>query len=219
MGHMGVDRKGVDGAVEWWRGAVLYQVYPRSFQDSDGDGVGDLPGLIDRLDHIAGLGVDAIWVCPFYPSPQRDFGYDISDHCAVDPAFGRLEDVDRLIAAAHARGLRVLLDLVPQLLVERRALPGPGGAAAGPSLDPGLARRGHRRAPGRPGRPLQAVPLPHHHELRADLPQGPEPGQGDRFDQAADAGAARLTCHTPGNSGELGGSACGPWRRGCSGAC
>ena len=107
MGHVGSD-----GAAEWWRGAVLYQVYPRSFQDSDGDGIGDLPGLIDRLDHIAALGVDAIWVCPFYPSPQRDFGYDVADHCAVDPAFGRLEDVDRLIAAAHARGLRVLFDLV-----------------------------------------------------------------------------------------------------------
>ena len=98
--------------ADWWRDAVFYQVYIRSFADGNGDGVGDLPGLIDRLDHIAGLGVDAIWVCPFYPSPQRDFGYDISDHCAVDPAFGRLEDVDRLIAAAHARGLRVLLDLV-----------------------------------------------------------------------------------------------------------
>jgi alpha-glucosidase len=108
MGHVGLDA----ASAEWWRGAVLYQVYPRSFQDSDGDGVGDLPGLIDRLDHVADLGVDAIWVCPFYPSPQRDFGYDISDHCAVDPTFGRLEDVDRLIAAAHARGLRVLLDLV-----------------------------------------------------------------------------------------------------------
>ena len=90
MGYVGSD----GAAADWWRGAVLYQVYPRSFQDSDGDGVGDLPGLIDRLDHIAALGVDAIWVCPFYPSPQRDFGYDVADHCAVDPAFGRLEDVD-----------------------------------------------------------------------------------------------------------------------------
>jgi len=96
----------------WWRGAVLYQVYPRSFACADGDGVGDLPGLISRLDHIAGLGVDAIWVCPFYASPQRDFGYDVADHVAVDPAMGSLTDVDRLIAAAHARGLKVLFDLV-----------------------------------------------------------------------------------------------------------
>src|SRR5690606_3012693 len=76
-------------AVPWWRGAVLYQVYPRSFRDSNGDGLGDLPGLLEGLDHIAGLGgVDALWVCPFYVSPQRDFGYDVADHCAVDPAFG-----------------------------------------------------------------------------------------------------------------------------------
>lgn len=96
----------------WWRGAVLYQVYPRSFACADGDGIGDLPGLIDRLDHIAGLGVDAIWVCPFYASPQRDFGYDVADHMAVDPGMGSLADVDRLIAACHARGLKVLFDLV-----------------------------------------------------------------------------------------------------------
>ncbi len=105
----------------WWRGAVIYQVYPRSFADSDGDGVGDLPGLIARLDHIAALGVDAIWVCPFYPSPQRDFGYDVADHCAVDRNFGTLEDADRLVAAAHARGLRVLLDLVGGHTSDRHA--------------------------------------------------------------------------------------------------
>ncbi len=105
-------RDGTAAGQDWWRGAVIYQVYPRSFADSNGDGVGDLPGLIARLDHIAALGVDAIWVCPFYPSPQRDFGYDVADHCAVDPLFGTLADADRLIAAAHARGLKVLLDLV-----------------------------------------------------------------------------------------------------------
>lgn len=99
-------------AHPWWRGAVVYQVYPRSFADADGDGIGDLPGLVARLDHIAALGVDAIWVCPFYASPQRDFGYDVADHCAVDPLFGTLADADRLIRAAHDRGLRVLLDLV-----------------------------------------------------------------------------------------------------------
>lgn len=99
-------------AHPWWRGAVVYQVYPRSFADADGDGIGDLPGLVARLDHVAALGVDAIWVCPFYASPQRDFGYDVADHCAVDPLFGTLADADRLIQAAHDRGLRVLLDLV-----------------------------------------------------------------------------------------------------------
>ncbi|WP_419899423.1 alpha-amylase family glycosyl hydrolase [Roseomonas sp. USHLN139] len=98
--------------ADWWRGAVLYQVYPRSFADSNGDGIGDLPGIERHLDHIAALGVDAIWVCPFYASPGRDFGYDVADHLAVDPQFGTLEDFDRLLAAAHARGLKLLVDLV-----------------------------------------------------------------------------------------------------------
>lgn len=97
---------------DWWRGAVIYQVYPRSFQDSNADGIGDLPGLIQRLPYIAGLGVDALWICPFYLSPQRDFGYDIADHCAVDPSMGTLEDFDRLLARAHQLGLKVLVDLV-----------------------------------------------------------------------------------------------------------
>jgi alpha-glucosidase len=97
----------------WWENAVVYQVYPRSFQDTDGDGVGDLPGVLQRLDHIERLGADAIWLSPIYPSPGADLGYDISDHAAVDPAFGTLDDVDRLLAAAHGRGIRVLFDLVP----------------------------------------------------------------------------------------------------------
>lgn len=96
----------------WWRGATIYQVYIRSFQDSDGDGIGDLPGVIDRLDYIAGLGVDAIWLSPFFKSPMADFGYDISDYRDVDPQFGTLEDFDRLLREAHARGLRVLIDQV-----------------------------------------------------------------------------------------------------------
>jgi alpha-glucosidase len=96
----------------WWRGAVIYQIYPRSFLDTDGDGVGDLPGIVDRLDYIAGLGVDAIWIAPFFRSPMADFGYDIADYRAVDPLFGSIEDFDRLLAKAHALGLRVMIDQV-----------------------------------------------------------------------------------------------------------
>jgi alpha-glucosidase len=96
----------------WWEDAVVYQIYPRSFQDSDGDGVGDLPGIQQRLDHLSYLGVDAFWLSPIYPSPLADFGYDVSDYTAVDPVFGTLDDFDSLIAAAHERGLHVLLDLV-----------------------------------------------------------------------------------------------------------
>ena len=97
----------------WWRRGVIYQIYPRSFQDSDGDGIGDLAGIRARLDYLAGLGVDAIWISPIYPSPMADFGYDISDYCDIDPIFGTLADFDRLLAEAHARGLRVILDFVP----------------------------------------------------------------------------------------------------------
>ncbi len=95
-----------------WREGVVYQIYPRSFQDSDDDGVGDLAGIAARLDHLAWLGVDALWISPFYPSPLADFGYDVSDYTDVDPMFGSLADFDRLAAAAHERGLRVLVDLV-----------------------------------------------------------------------------------------------------------
>ncbi|OXE35308.1 MAG: alpha-glucosidase [Phenylobacterium zucineum] len=97
---------------EWWRGAVLYQVYPRSYLDTNGDGIGDLPGIIQRLDYIAGLGVDGIWLSPFYASPMADFGYDVSDFCAVDPIFGTMVDFDALVARAHALGLRVIIDQV-----------------------------------------------------------------------------------------------------------
>ena len=97
----------------WWRDAVVYQVYPRSFQDSDGDGEGDLRGVAARLDHVTKLGADAIWLSPFYPSPMADGGYDVADYTDVDPRFGTLADADALVAAAHERGLRVLLDIVP----------------------------------------------------------------------------------------------------------
>jgi alpha-glucosidase len=105
-------RQGMAGN-DWWKGGVIYQIYPRSFMDSNGDGIGDLAGITARLDHLSGLGIDAIWISPIFPSPMADFGYDISDYCAIDPMFGTMADFDALLAAAHARGLRVLLDLVP----------------------------------------------------------------------------------------------------------
>jgi alpha-glucosidase len=95
-----------------WRDGVVYQIYPRSFQDTDSDGIGDLPGILARLDHLTELGVDALWLSPIYPSPLADFGYDVSDHTAVDPQFGTLADLEALVAQAHARGLKVLLDFV-----------------------------------------------------------------------------------------------------------
>src|SRR5665213_2030713 len=94
----------------WWEPAVIYQIYPRSFQDSNGDGVGDLAGILSRLDYLVELGVDALWISPFYPSPMADFGYDVADYCNVDPLFGSLSDFDALIARAHELGLKLILD-------------------------------------------------------------------------------------------------------------
>ncbi|WP_119840116.1 alpha-amylase family glycosyl hydrolase [Pseudooceanicola algae] len=98
--------------AQWWRGAVIYQVYPRSFQDSNGDGIGDLAGITQRMDHIAALGADAVWISPFFTSPMKDFGYDVSDYCDVDPMFGDLADFDALLAESRRHGLKVLIDLV-----------------------------------------------------------------------------------------------------------
>ncbi len=103
----------------WWRGGVLYQIYPRSFADSNGDGHGDLRGVIDHLDHLAWLGVDGIWLGPINPSPQADWGYDVADYTGVDPVFGSLDDLDRLVAEAGTRGIRVILDLVPNHTSDR----------------------------------------------------------------------------------------------------
>lgn len=114
-----VHTKGVTADPDdWWRHGVIYQIYPRSFQDSNGNGVGDLPGILQRLDHLndgtpGSLGIDAIWLSPFYPSPMADFGYDVTDHCDVDPLFGTLADFDSLVDACHRRGVRVVVDFVP----------------------------------------------------------------------------------------------------------
>jgi alpha-glucosidase len=105
--------------TSWWRTAVIYQIYPRSFQDWDGDGIGDLRGIIRRLDYLVELGVDAIWLSPIFPSPMADFGYDISNYTDIDPMFGSLEDFDALLAAAHDKGLKLLLDLVPNHTSDR----------------------------------------------------------------------------------------------------
>ena len=97
---------------DWWRGAVIYQIYPRSYQDSNADGIGDLRGITARLPHIASLGADAIWISPFFTSPMKDFGYDVSDYCDVDPIFGTLADFDELVITAHSLSVRVMIDLV-----------------------------------------------------------------------------------------------------------
>ncbi|MEZ5895213.1 MAG: alpha glucosidase [Parvularculaceae bacterium] len=101
-----------DDNAPWWRGAVIYQIYPRSFRDSNGDGVGDLRGIIDGLGYIAGIGVDAIWISPFFTSPMDDFGYDVADYCNVDPIFGALSDFDALVEQAHRLGLKVIIDQI-----------------------------------------------------------------------------------------------------------
>ena len=102
----------VTTARPWWRGATIYQVYPRSFADSNADGIGDLPGITGKLDYIASLGVDAVWLSPFFTSPMKDFGYDVADYCGVDPIFGTLANFDDLVAKAHSLGLKVLIDQV-----------------------------------------------------------------------------------------------------------
>jgi alpha-glucosidase len=107
-----IEHESSQRSSDWWRGAVIYQIYPRSFLDTDGNGVGDLPGIIAKLDYIASLGVDAIWIAPFFKSPMADFGYDIADYREVDPLFGTMADFDRLLAKAHQVGLRVMIDQV-----------------------------------------------------------------------------------------------------------
>lgn len=96
----------------WWKEASVYQIYPSSFKDSNGDGIGDIPGVIEKLDYFKQLGVDIVWVCPIYPSPKVDMGYDVADYCDIDPQYGTLGDVERLIEGLHERGMKFLMDLV-----------------------------------------------------------------------------------------------------------
>ena len=137
----------------WPDRAVGYEVYLRSFQDSNGDGIGDLAGITARLDYLAWLGVDVIWVTPFYPSPQADFGYDVSDYCAVDAEYGTLADFDALVAAAHSLGLRVMVDIVPNHTSDQHPWfrrPSPAGRTRSGSTTSGATRRpaGARRTTG-----------------------------------------------------------------------
>src|SRR5580704_8732213 len=99
--------------LKWWQHGVIYQIYPRSFQDSNADGIGDLPGIIQRLDYLVALGVNAVWICPIFPSPMADFGYDIADYTAIAPVFGTIAQFDALSAEIKHRGLKLLLDFVP----------------------------------------------------------------------------------------------------------
>ncbi len=98
--------------LKWWETAIIYQIYPRSFQDSNEDGIGDLQGIVSRLDYIANLGVDAIWISPFFKSPQKDFGYDVSDYFDIAPEYGELKDLEKLISKAHSIDIKVMVDIV-----------------------------------------------------------------------------------------------------------
>ena len=176
-------------ADPWWRGAVIYHIYPRSFADSNGDGIGDLAGITAHLEYVASLGVDAIWLSPFFTSPMKDFGYDISNYCDVDPIFGTLADFDRLLARAHELGLRVIIDQVlshtsdqhPWFRESRISCDNPRGdwyvwADARP--DGGLgssatiaSRKGARRSGG------WGIDEPHHRAAGGDADIDPKLGQ------------------------------------------
>jgi alpha-glucosidase len=146
-------------ARPWWRDAVFYQVYVRSFADSDGDGLGDIPGITSRLKYLRDLGVDAVWITPFYPSPQHDAGYDVADYTDVDPRFGRLGDVDALLARAHDLGLKVVVDLVPNhtssdhAWFQKALTAGPGS----PERARYLFRKGRGRGGARPPNNWESV--------------------------------------------------------------
>ena len=137
-------------ATDWWRSAVVYQLYIRSFADGDGDGIGDIAGIRARLSHLHDLGVDAVWINPWYPSPMADAGYDVADYRDIEPAFGTLAEAEALIAEAHALGLRVLLDIVPNHTSDQHAwfqaaLAADAGGAGAVPLPAGPRATGRRQ--------------------------------------------------------------------------
>ena len=119
----------------WWQYGILYEVYPRSFQDANGDGIGDIRGILQRLDYLADLGIKGVWIAPFYPSPMADFGYDISDYCNVDRIFGTLADFDQLLAAIHERGLKLILDCAQPHLRPASLVPESRSSLTNPKRD------------------------------------------------------------------------------------
>ena len=152
-------------AAAWWRHAVIYQVYPRSFADGDGDGMGDLAGVTGKLPYLHDLGVDAVWLSPFYTSPQADAGYDVSDYRDVDPRFGSLADAEQLVARAHELGIRVVVDLVPNHTSDEHAW-FQAALAAGPG-SPGRARYIFRDGRGEHGEDAD-----HQQHTQAEAPPG-----------------------------------------------
>ncbi len=164
MESMGLNDQKTVARQEWWRHAVTYQIYPRSFADANGDGVGDMAGITSRLPYLRDLGVDAIWISPFYTSPQKDHGYDVADYCDVDPLFGTLADADAMIERAHELNLKVIVDLVPnhtssehvwfqQALPPGRAAPSASATSSGtPSPTARCPTTGGRSSAAPPGR-------------------------------------------------------------------
>ena len=189
-----------DAADEpWWKAGVLYQIYPRSFADSNADGVGDIPGIIEHLDHLAWLGVDGIWLSPVTVSPNADWGYDVSDFCAIAPEFGTMDDFDRLVAEAGRRGIRVLMDIVPNHTSEEHPwfVDARSSRTVGP---PGLVRLGRRQGGRGAAQQLgQQLRRPGLDPRREDGPVLlPQPPAGAARPQLVERGRARhLRRHLP----------------------
>ena len=172
--------------ADWWRNAVIYQVYPKSWADSDGDGFGDIAGIRSRLAHLARLGVDAVWFSPWYTSPQADGGYDVADFRAIDPMFGDVAEVEALVAEAHDLGIKVIVDIVPNHSSDQHVLlPGGAGLRAGV---PGLAALPLRARGGRRRQPAQRLAL-RVRRLAPGTPSSMRPGSR--------AGGGTCTCSTP----------------------